>query len=301
MELINKIIDIALHLDRYLSAIIQQYGLWTYAILFVVIFIETGFVVMPFLPGDSLLFAAGTFAALGALKVGWLIAILTAAAIIGDTVNYWIGHFVGPKVFHKDKARFFKKEYLDRTHAFYEKHGGKTIIIARFVPIIRSFAPLVAGIGRMSYGNFIAYNVIGGVGLGRPARRRRLFLRQHPVRQEEFLPGHPGHHRPIDDPDRDRVSASPEEKADLPTEPAPRRRPVRRYGHVPAGDGRDGLERPAIRARRGRLGPGDSWLMSWCGHVGVKGRQRDESRRWAAMTSVPASPTLLGVPVPIQK
>jgi membrane-associated protein len=164
MELIDKIIDIALHLDRYLSTIIQQYGLWTYAILFVVIFIETGFVVMPFLPGDSLLFAAGTFAALGALKVGWLIAILTAAAIIGDTVNYWIGHFVGPKVFHKDKARFFRKEYLDRTHAFYEKHGGKTIIIARFVPIIRSFAPLVAGIGRMSYGRFIAYNVIGGAG-----------------------------------------------------------------------------------------------------------------------------------------
>ncbi len=164
MELINKILDIALHLDKYLSAIIQQYGLWTYAILFVVIFIETGFVVMPFLPGDSLLFAAGTFAALGALKIGWLIALLAAAAIIGDTVNYWVGHFLGPKVFSKEKARFFKKEHLDRTHAFYEKHGGKTIIIARFVPIIRSFAPLVAGIGRMSYGKFIAYNVIGGVG-----------------------------------------------------------------------------------------------------------------------------------------
>ena len=164
MELINKIIDIALHLDRYLSAIIQQYGLWTYAILFAVIFIETGFVVMPFLPGDSLLFAAGTFAALGALKVGWLIALLAAAAIIGDTVNYWVGHFLGPKVFSKEKARFFKKEHLDRTHAFFEKYGGKTIIIARFVPIVRSFAPLVAGIGRMSYGKFIAYNVIGGVG-----------------------------------------------------------------------------------------------------------------------------------------
>ena len=164
MELINKILDIALHLDRYLSAIIQQYGLWTYAILFAVIFIETGFVVMPFLPGDSLLFAAGTFAALGALKVGWLIALLAAAAIIGDTVNYWIGHFLGPKVFSKEKARFFKKEHLDRTHAFFEKYGGKTIIIARFVPIVRSFAPLVAGIGRMSYGKFIAYNVIGGVG-----------------------------------------------------------------------------------------------------------------------------------------
>jgi membrane-associated protein len=164
MELINKIIDFALHLDRYLSAIIQQYGLWTYVILFVVIFIETGFVVMPFLPGDSLLFAAGTFAALKAFKVGWLILVLAAAAIIGDTVNYWVGHFLGPKVFNKEKARFFKKEHLDRTHAFYEKHGGKTIIIARFVPIIRSFAPFVAGIGRMSYGRFIAYNVVGGVG-----------------------------------------------------------------------------------------------------------------------------------------
>lgn len=164
MELINKIIDIVLHLDRYLSAIIQQYGLWTYAILFVVIFIETGFVVMPFLPGDSLLFAAGTFAALKAFKVGWLILVLSAAAVIGDTVNYWIGHYVGPKVFAKEKARFFKKEHLERTHAFYEKHGGKTIIIARFVPIIRSFAPFVAGIGRMSYGRFLAYNVVGGVG-----------------------------------------------------------------------------------------------------------------------------------------
>ena len=163
MELIKKILDIALHLDNYLSAIIQQYGLWTYAILFAVIFIETGFVVMPFLPGDSLLFAAGAFAALGALKVGWLIALLAVAAIIGDTVNFWIGHFLGPKVFSREKARFFKKEHLDRTHAFFEKYGGKTIIIARFVPIVRSFAPLVAGIGRMSYGKFIAFNVIGGV------------------------------------------------------------------------------------------------------------------------------------------
>jgi membrane-associated protein len=164
MELVKKIIDIALHLDRYLSAIIQQYGLWTYAILFVVIFIETGFVVMPFLPGDSLLFAAGTFAALKALKLGWLILALSAAAIIGDTVNYWVGHRLGPKVFRNENARFFEKEYLDRTHAFYEKHGGKTIIIARFVPIIRSFAPLVAGVGRMSYGRFLAFNVVGGIG-----------------------------------------------------------------------------------------------------------------------------------------
>ena len=162
--MIAKIIDIALHLDTYLSAIIQQYGAWTYGILFVVIFVETGLVVMPFLPGDSLLFAAGTFAALKALNIVWLIALLAAAAIIGDTVNYWVGHYLGPKVFYKEKSRIFKKEYLDRTHAFFERYGGKTIIIARFVPIVRSFAPLVAGIGRMSYGKFIAYNVFGGIG-----------------------------------------------------------------------------------------------------------------------------------------
>ncbi|MGZ5513878.1 MAG: DedA family protein [Candidatus Aminicenantales bacterium] len=164
MELLKKILDIALHLDKYLSAIILQYGIWTYAILFVVIFIETGFVVMPFLPGDSLLFAAGTFAALKAFKIGWLLLILSVAAILGDTVNYWVGRRLGPKVFSREDARFFKKEYLDRTHAFYEKHGGKTIIIARFVPIIRSFAPFVAGVGRMSYGRFLFFNVIGGVG-----------------------------------------------------------------------------------------------------------------------------------------
>ncbi len=162
--MIAKIIDIALHLDRYLSAIIQQYGAWTYGILFFVVFVETGFVVMPFLPGDSLLFAAGTFAALKALNIYILLGLLAAAAIIGDTVNYWVGHYLGPKVFHREKSRIFKKEYLDRTHAFFEKYGGKTIIIARFVPIVRSFAPLVAGIGRMSYGKFIAYNVVGGIG-----------------------------------------------------------------------------------------------------------------------------------------
>ncbi len=162
--MIAKIIDIALHLDRYLSAIIQQYGAWTYAILFAVVFIETGFVVMPFLPGDSLLFAAGTFAALKALNIYLLLGLLAAAAIIGDTVNYWVGHYLGPKIFHREGSRIFKKEYLDRTHAFFEKYGGKTIIIARFVPIVRSFAPLVAGVGRMSYGKFIAYNVVGGIG-----------------------------------------------------------------------------------------------------------------------------------------
>jgi membrane-associated protein len=190
MELLKKILDIALHLDKYLSAVIQQYGLWTYAILFLIIFIETGFVVLPFLPGDSLLFAAGTFAALKALKVGWLILILSAAAIIGDTVNYWIGHHVGPKVFCRDDARFFKREYLDRTHAFYEKHGGKTIIIARFVPIIRSFAPFVAGIGRMSYGRFLA-SMSSAASAGRPACRGRLSSGPSPVKENYSSPSWP--------------------------------------------------------------------------------------------------------------
>ena len=164
MEFMAKIIDFILHLDKHLTALIQTYGLWTYLILFAVIFCETGFVVTPFLPGDSLLFAAGTFAAAGSLNVLWLFLLLSAAAVLGDTVNYWIGHFIGPKVFHKEKTRFFKKEYLDRTHKFYEKYGPETIIIARFVPIVRTFAPFVAGIGRMSYWKFISYNVIGGVG-----------------------------------------------------------------------------------------------------------------------------------------
>ncbi len=164
MEFISKIIDFIIHLDTHLSDLIQTYGLWTYLILFVVIFCETGLVVTPFLPGDSLIFAAGTFAARGDLKVGWLFLVLAAAAVIGDTVNYWIGKIIGPKIFHKEKTRFFKKEYLDRTHKFYEKYGAETIIIARFVPIIRTFAPFVAGIGRMTYLKFISYNVIGGVG-----------------------------------------------------------------------------------------------------------------------------------------
>jgi len=164
VEFLSKIIDFIIHLDTHLSDLIQTYGLWTYLILFVVIFCETGLVVTPFLPGDSLIFAAGTFAARGDLKVGWLFLVLAAAAVLGDTVNYWIGKIIGPKIFHKEKTRFFKKEYLDRTHEFYEKYGAETIIIARFVPIIRTFAPFVAGIGRMTYLKFISYNVIGGVG-----------------------------------------------------------------------------------------------------------------------------------------
>ena len=153
-------IDLFLHLDEYLSQIITQYGTWTYALLFFVIFMETGFVVTPFLPGDSLLFAAGTFAALDALNIWVLVGLLIVAAIGGDTVNYWIGHTLGERAYN---IKWIKKEYLDKTHAFFEKHGGKTIFLARFVPIVRTFAPFVAGIGKMSYGFFIRWNFIGGI------------------------------------------------------------------------------------------------------------------------------------------
>jgi len=163
MELLKTFIDIFMHLDKHLGGVIEAYGTWTYLILFLIIFCETGLVVTPILPGDSLLFAAGAFAAIGALDAKWLFILLTIAAIAGDTVNYSIGSYMGPKIFHKEKVRFLNREYLDRTHQFYERHGGKTIIIARFMPIIRTFAPFVAGIGRMTYLHFISYNVIGGI------------------------------------------------------------------------------------------------------------------------------------------
>lgn len=162
MEVITNLIELFLHIDEYLAEIISQYGTWTYALLFLVIFMETGFVVTPFLPGDSLLFAAGSFAALEVLSPWMLVILLCIAAIIGDTVNYWIGHYIGPKAF-SGNVRFLKKEYLDQTHEFYEKHGGKTIILARFVPIVRTFAPFVAGVGAMTYKKFILYNVVGGI------------------------------------------------------------------------------------------------------------------------------------------
>jgi len=163
MEWIATLINFFLHLDQYLNVIIRDYGLWTYMILFVIVFCETGLVVTPVLPGDSLLFAAGTFAAGGALNPLWLFGLLSIAAVGGDTVNYWVGNLVGPKIFHREEVPFFKKEYLIRTHDFYERHGGKTIIIARFIPIIRTFAPFVAGIGAMTYLRFISYNIIGGI------------------------------------------------------------------------------------------------------------------------------------------
>ena len=162
MDLLPRIIDLFLHLDQHLGQLISQYGTWTHLILFLIVFCETGLVVTPFLPGDSLLFAAGTFAALGALDLWMVVLLLILAAILGDTVNYWIGAYIGPRAFKGD-IRFLRKEYLDRTHAFYEKHGGKTIIMARFVPIIRTFAPFVAGVGAMSYPRFITYNVVGAV------------------------------------------------------------------------------------------------------------------------------------------
>jgi membrane-associated protein len=162
MEWLKQFVDLFLHLDTHLSAVISQYGTWTYLILFLIVFCETGLVVTPFLPGDSLLFAAGTFAALGDLDVRLMIVLLIIAAVVGDTVNYWVGAAIGPRAF-QGNIRFLKREHLERTHAFYEKHGGKTIILARFIPIIRTFAPFVAGVGAMSYGKFLTYNVVGAV------------------------------------------------------------------------------------------------------------------------------------------
>jgi membrane-associated protein len=162
MELLKQLVDLFLHLDQHLSRVIAEYGVWTYLILFVIVFCETGLVVTPFLPGDSLLFAAGSFAALGALDVWLVTGLLLVAAILGDTVNYWVGAAIGPRAF-TGEFPFLKQEHLDRTHAFYERYGGMTIILARFVPIVRTFAPFVAGVGTMSYPKFLLYNVVGAV------------------------------------------------------------------------------------------------------------------------------------------
>ena len=161
--MLASLIDFILHIDQHLIELTQTYGLWIYAILFLIVFCETGLVVTPFLPGDSLLFAAGAVAALGGMNVHMAAALLLAAAVIGDAANFAIGKYFGEKLFAKPDSRVFKREYLDKTHAFYEKYGGKTIILARFVPIVRTFAPFVAGMGDMHYGRFIRYNIIGAL------------------------------------------------------------------------------------------------------------------------------------------
>ncbi|MDD2883708.1 MAG: DedA family protein [Dechloromonas sp.] len=165
MELLTQFIDIVLHLDKHLTVLVQQYGLWIYAILFFIIFAETGFVVTPFLPGDSLLFVAGALAALGegGMDITTLIGVLVVAAVLGNTVNYQIGRYFGPKVFQWENSRFFNKDALVKTHAFYEKHGGKTLVLSRFLPLFRTFAPFVAGIGAMGYGRFTLFNLAGAL------------------------------------------------------------------------------------------------------------------------------------------
>jgi membrane-associated protein len=162
MEIIKYVIELFLHIDKNLVLVIARYGTLTYGLLFLIVFMETGLVVTPFLPGDSLLFAAGALAAMGSFNIAILWGLMAVAAIVGDTVNYWIGHRLGRGVFEKG-SRFFKKEYLEEAEAFYAKHGGKAIVLARFVPIVRTFAPFVAGISEMHYGKFISYNVIGGL------------------------------------------------------------------------------------------------------------------------------------------
>ncbi|MFZ5535261.1 MAG: DedA family protein [Patescibacteria group bacterium] len=163
MELLTSFLDVMLHLDTHLTDLVNQYGALTYGILFLIVFAETGFVVTPFLPGDSLLFAAGAIAALGSLNVWFMLALLMVAAIAGDTVNYWIGHFFGRKIVDNPKITLINQEHIDKTEQFYKKHGAKTIILARFVPIVRTFAPFVAGVGSMHYSTFITYNIVGGV------------------------------------------------------------------------------------------------------------------------------------------
>lgn len=162
MEFLWRVLDFILHIDVHLLWLVKEFGVWSYCILFLIIFLETGLVITPLLPGDSLLFAVGAMAAAGSLDIWIIYLLLCSAAILGDTVNYWVGYYLGPKVFH-EKSSFFNREYLEKTHHFYEEHGGKTIIIARFIPIVRTFAPFVAGIGRMNYIRFVLYNVVGGI------------------------------------------------------------------------------------------------------------------------------------------
>jgi len=163
MELLAALWDFVVHLDAHLAAFVAQHGAWVYALLFAIVFTETGVVVMPFLPGDTLLFVVGALAAAGGMDITTVMTVLVAAALTGDNVNYWIGRWAGPKVFRAEESRWFSRKYLERTHAFYERHGGKAIIIARFVPIVRTYVPFVAGIGTMSYARFLGFSVVGAL------------------------------------------------------------------------------------------------------------------------------------------
>src|SRR5918999_481414 len=163
MELVTGFIDVVLHLDRHLQWLVANYGPWIYAILFAIIFCETGLVITPFLPGDSLLFVAGAVAAGGGMDVHALFAVLVTASFTGDNTNYWIGHYAGPRIFRREGSRLLNPAHLERTHRFYERHGGKTVLIARFVPIVRTFAPFVAGMGRMAYARFLFYSFAGAI------------------------------------------------------------------------------------------------------------------------------------------
>ena len=163
MGAIGNLIDFVLHFDKHLNYVMESFGIWCYLLFFVIIFAETGLVVTPFLPGDSLLFALGTFAAIGSLEVGWLFVVISAAAVLGDSANYAVGKYFGAMILNRQGAWFLKKEHIDRTHRFYEKYGAKTIVLARFVPIVRTFAPFIAGVGKMTYSRFFSYNVIGGL------------------------------------------------------------------------------------------------------------------------------------------
>jgi len=163
MEILTGFLDLILHLDKHLALLIENYGTWVYGILFLIVFCETGLVVAPFLPGDSLLFVTGAFTATGALSAETAIVVLVTASFLGDNTNYWIGRFLGPKVFHHEKSRLLNPNHLQQTHQFYERHGGKTIVLARFFPIIRTFAPFVAGVGKMDYRSFVPFSLIGGI------------------------------------------------------------------------------------------------------------------------------------------
>lgn len=186
MELLKTALDVLLHLDSHLTEFVHTYGMLTYAMLFFIVFAETGLVVTPFLPGDSLLFAAGAIASLGSLHVGFIVLLLIVAAILGDTANYWIGHFFGRKLVDNPKIKFINQEHIDKTEQFYKKHGAKTIILARFVPIVRTFAPFVAGVGSMHYSTFITYNVIGGIAWVTLFTLLGYFFGTIPIVQENF-------------------------------------------------------------------------------------------------------------------